>query len=129
MRNPALIALIAATVFALGLGGCSIGPASANLAVPIERADECRDVCKDLEMELSAMVVMAGMAGCVCEPANTPTADSSAPGAGGVAGGATIATAAAAQAASSGAVAAQMVTMQQQRQRKRQQRKRQQQQR
>jgi hypothetical protein len=81
---------------ALGLlSSCEIQRAARVGAVTRERATECEQVCANLGMRMSAMVVMMNSAGCVCEPP-AARASATAGGASAAAGGTTIAAAAAA---------------------------------
>lgn len=57
-------------VVSLGvISGC--GAAMAANYVPRQRATECVAHCTGLDMELSAVVVIANMTGCVCQPAGS----------------------------------------------------------
>ena len=63
-------------------------------SVPREAAGECAKHCGTLGMTLSAMVVIANMTGCVCEPTGKRSATAqSEPGGAVAAGGAAIAVA------------------------------------
>ncbi|MFP2908138.1 hypothetical protein ACLESD_24410, partial [Pyxidicoccus sp. 3LFB2] len=55
----------------LAASGCFTTQTAAMGDVPKERATECRQICTDLDMRLSAVVVIQNSAGCVCEPRDT----------------------------------------------------------
>ncbi len=76
----------------VALSGCVVGRA-ASYSVPVERANECREICAQLSMQMSAVVVISNMAGCVCEPIKTQARAASAAGPAAVTGGAAIAVA------------------------------------
>lgn len=76
----------------VALSGCVVGQA-ASFTVPPERAKECRDICNHLSMQMSAVVVISNMAGCVCEPVNRQSGTASASGPAAASAGAAIAVA------------------------------------
>lgn len=51
------------------LAACAPGQPTAA-SVPRERRTQCAVACRDIDMKLSAVVVMANQVGCVCEPDN-----------------------------------------------------------
>ena len=93
--------LTTALVLALALAGCAVNKAA--LAVSKDLAADCAKHCDTLEMRLTAVVVVAGSGGCVCEPRSAPaTQDATRTGAAGAAaGGAVVAAQAAAAQAQS----------------------------
>ncbi len=93
----------------VALSGCVVGQA-ASFTVPPERANECRDICKQPSMQMSAVVVISNMAGCVCEPIRPQSGSASATGPAAASGGAAIAVAQ--------AIAAQQAAQQQQQMRR-----------
>jgi len=82
MRPPSIQSFV--LMLPLVLGACAVQSA-ATLPVPRQRASECRDVCAELGMEMTAVVVVMNHAGCVCQPNGTSAA---------AAGGVTVASAA-----------------------------------
>ncbi|QRK11202.1 hypothetical protein JQX13_14670 [Archangium violaceum] len=68
--------------------GC-ITKKATQFAVPKERATECVAHCNDLDMKLSAVVIISSSAGCVCEPRDAQASTGN--GAAAVVGGAMIA--------------------------------------
>ncbi|CAM4494962.1 hypothetical protein [Corallococcus exiguus] len=60
-RLPLLLSLV------LPLAACSTARAT-SFALPMERATECRQLCEQIDMKLSAVVIIMNSAGCVCEP-------------------------------------------------------------
>ena len=57
-----------AIVFALVLAACATRPPVApGLTLPPDTAQECVNVCQRIGLQLSAVVVVANSAGCVCE--------------------------------------------------------------
>ena len=90
MRLPAVL-----TTFGfLLLSACETVRAT-TLATPKERVTECEQVCTNVGLKFSALVVIANSAGCVCEPKSAPTASTTKAGASAASGGAVIAAAAA----------------------------------
>ncbi|NMO18978.1 hypothetical protein HPC49_33485 [Pyxidicoccus fallax] len=59
--------LLAVALLCFSAMGCVTAPATAWV-VPKERATECRKICTDLDMRMSALVIIHSNAGCVCEP-------------------------------------------------------------
>lgn len=60
--------------------------AAATAGVPRDAATTCASYCTDMQMTLSAVVVMANNVGCVCNPTKTATMeDKAAASAGGMA--------------------------------------------
>lgn len=68
--------------------GC-VTQAATYGSVPKERATECVAHCEELDMKLSAIVIIRSSAGCVCEPKGSAARTASSVGA--AAGGAIIA--------------------------------------
>ncbi len=71
---------------ALAASGCKTPVTQAAPSVSKALADDCVKHCGVLEMRLTAVVVVAGAGGCVCEPKNAPASE--APRAGAAAAGA-----------------------------------------
>ena len=67
LKTRGLIVGFALLLFA----GCATAPATTK-SLPKKRADECRRHCKDLDMELGAVVIVINSAGCVCQPKRPP---------------------------------------------------------
>ena len=84
MHKRLLVSLIL-----LAASGCVTAKAT-EFDVPKERATECRQICTDLDMKLSAVVVILSKAGCVCEPRETEGTPPQSTGASTAAGGAVI---------------------------------------
>lgn len=84
-----LAARRSSNALALGLSGlgCFTPSAPTVTSVPNERRTECTNACNDVEMRLSAIVVMANAVGYVCEPRDKPA---NAGGAAAAAGGMTV---------------------------------------
>ena len=76
--------------------GCVTHPAT-RLPLTRERADECVDHCKTLDMKLAAVVVIMSSTGCVCQPKDAPPPTPAVSGAAAASGGAMIAAEAARQ--------------------------------
>jgi hypothetical protein len=77
------------SLLSLAASGCVTAKAT-EYSVPKERASECRQICTDLDMRLSAVVVILSKAGCVCEPREAEGTPPRASGASTAAGGAAI---------------------------------------
>lgn len=77
------------SLLCLTASGCVTARAT-EFAVPKERASECRQICTDLDMRLSAVVVIYSKAGCVCEPREEEGAAAKSAGASTAAGSAVI---------------------------------------
>jgi hypothetical protein len=110
-----ILALVLALTTPGLLSACEVRGALGSSTLPIERRTECEKACRQLGLELSAMVLMMSSAGCVCQvPQRKGSA--AAPGGGLGAGASTIAAAQAAASASAqaAAVAAQIAYRQQQ---------------
>jgi hypothetical protein len=68
-----------AVVLILLLAGCATRPPVApNLRLPPDTAQECGNICQSIGLQLSAVVVVASSAGCVCEA--QPRTGNAAPG-------------------------------------------------
>jgi hypothetical protein len=70
-----------AVVLVLLLAGCvrtTRPPVARLLTVPPDTAQECGNICQGIGLQLSAVVVVANSAGCVCEV--QPRASSAVPG-------------------------------------------------
>lgn len=60
--------------------GCTAPVGAGTLAVPKDGAVVCADQCAQIGMRLSAVAIMAGHVGCVCQPASgAQAADGAAP--------------------------------------------------
>ncbi|RKH85134.1 hypothetical protein D7Y21_23415 [Corallococcus sp. AB045] len=94
-RLPLLLAL--SLVFPLA--ACSTARAT-SFSLPMERATECRQLCEQIDMRMSAVVIIMNSAGCVCEPKPAEGTNAALTGAAAASGGAIIRAAAAAQQAS-----------------------------
>lgn len=71
------------------LAGCATAKAT-TLALPMERATECRQLCEQIDMKLSAVVIIMNSAGCVCEPKPAEGTNAAVTGAAAASGGAII---------------------------------------
>jgi hypothetical protein len=57
------------------MAGCVVQPpVAALLRVPPETPKQCDDACGAMGMKMSAVVLIASAAGCVCEPAKPAAA-------------------------------------------------------
>jgi hypothetical protein len=70
------------------LTACPVGPAARG-PLPKERLTECEQMCTDLGLTMSALVIIYNSAGCVCQRPDAKGSTTAAVGA--AAGGATIA--------------------------------------
>lgn len=68
MLNRSLVIVLAA----LALTGC-VTASPTQFSTPKSLVTECRQLCTDVGLEMSAMVVIMNSSGCVCE---VPKADS-----------------------------------------------------
>ncbi|NRD61329.1 hypothetical protein HRD49_06155 [Corallococcus exiguus] len=84
-RLPLFLAL--SLVFPLA--GCATARAT-SFALPMERATECRQLCEQIDMKLSAVVIIMNSAGCVCEPKPAEGTNAALTGAAAASGGAII---------------------------------------
>lgn len=87
------LALAASLLF---LSACATQRAT-HFATPTERVTECRQLCTDVGLEMSAMVVIMNSSGCVCEVPRQLASDPVSSASSAVSGGAIIAAAAEAQ--------------------------------
>lgn len=71
------------------LAGCVTARAT-SFSMPLSRATECRQLCEDIDMKLSAVVIIMNSAGCVCEPKPAEGTNAAVTGAAAVSGGAII---------------------------------------
>ena len=71
------------------LAGCATARAT-SLALPMERATECRQLCEQIDMRMSAVVIIMNSAGCVCEPKPAEGTNAALTGAAAASGGAII---------------------------------------
>ena len=92
------VSLAVAVVLVMTVAGCETVRAT-GMRTPKERVAECVQICADVGLKMTAMVVMMNHAGCVCEPAAAQPGSGPAPAASVAAGGTVIAAAAAAAAA------------------------------
>jgi hypothetical protein len=74
-------------LFGLAVAGCATARPT-QLALPHELASECSSNCTQLDMRMSAVVIIMNSAGCVCEPKTTATPPTA--GSATIAGGAAI---------------------------------------
>jgi len=93
-----IVSLAVVVVLVVAIAGCETVRAT-EMPTPKERVTECVQLCTDVGLKMTALVVMMGHAGCVCEPSTAQPGSSPAAAASTAAGGTVIAAAAAAAAA------------------------------
>ena len=84
---------VLAVVLAFATAGCVAVQKAASGPPQPSRATECREYCSAIDMRLTAVVIIMGKAGCVCEPKDV-SARAAGQGGAAAAGGAAIVVAA-----------------------------------